>query len=60
MSADSKEDLVPTVPNVGIHIDPEHNLWLDAAEPSLEDVKSGASLQPGEVTVAIKTTGICG
>jgi L-iditol 2-dehydrogenase len=28
--------------------------------PTQEDVVSGEKLQPGEVTVAIKSTGICG
>lgn len=58
----SNESFVPalTLPNIGIHIDPDHNLWLDRAAPSLEDVKSRATLEVGEVTVAVKTTGICG
>ncbi|KAG3196681.1 hypothetical protein PC129_g24659 [Phytophthora cactorum] len=50
----------PTEKNVGIHIDPEHNLYVAAAAPSLQEVRDGSSLQPGEVTVAIKSTGICG
>ncbi|KAM0189365.1 hypothetical protein ACHAPA_012306 [Fusarium lateritium] len=53
-------ELTPTTQNVGLYINSEHNLWLDAASPNLDEVRSGSSLQPGEVTVAIKTTGICG
>ncbi|KAF0321233.1 L-arabinitol 4-dehydrogenase [Colletotrichum asianum] len=60
MSSDQSFAPALTLPNVGIHVDPDHNLWLDQAEPSLEDVKSGANLEVGEVTVAVKTTGICG
>ncbi|KAF4895069.1 L-arabinitol 4-dehydrogenase [Colletotrichum fructicola] len=60
MSPDESSAPTLTLPNIGIHIDPDHNLWLDKAAPSLEDVKSRASLQAGEVTVAVKTTGICG
>lgn len=60
MSPDESSTPTLTLPNIGIHIDPDHNLWLDKAAPSLEDVKSRANLQAGEVTVAVKTTGICG
>ena len=47
-------------PNVGVYIDTAHRLWVDDAAPSAEEVASGSSLQDGEVTVAIKSTGICG
>ena len=50
----------PTKANIGVWINPKHDLWVADAEPKLEDVKSGATLSPGEVTVAIKSTGICG
>lgn len=53
-------DVILTAQNVGVYIDPEHNLWVEDSSPTLEEVKSGAALQPGEVVVAIKTTGICG
>ena len=49
-----------TKPNVGVYTDPEHKLWVSESGPSLEEVKEGGSLKPGEVTVGIKSTGICG
>ncbi|KAJ6083120.1 hypothetical protein N7467_007255 [Penicillium canescens] len=49
-----------SLPNIGVYTDPSHNLYVAAAEPSLEEVKSGSTLQPGEITVAIKSSGICG
>lgn len=49
-----------TKPNIGVYTDPAHKLWVDESGPSLEEVKKGASLKPGEVTVGIKSTGICG
>jgi len=47
-------------PNIGVYTDPQHSLWVDAAAPSVEEIKSGAHLQPGEVVVQIRSTGICG
>lgn len=47
-------------PNVGVHTNPAHDLWVAETKPSLEDVKKGEALNVGEVTVAIKSTGICG
>ena len=47
-------------PNIGVFTNPKHDLWINAAEPSAEAVKDGSSLKPGEVTVAIRSTGICG
>lgn len=49
-----------TLPNIGVYTNPEHNLWVGEAEPSLESVQSGEGLKPGEVTIGIKCTGICG
>ena len=46
--------------NIGVFTDPTHSLWIDKAEPRVEDVRSGAHLQPGEVVVQIRSTGICG
>jgi hypothetical protein len=46
--------------NIGVYTDPQHNLWIDAAEPSVEQAQSGAHLQSGEVVVQIRSTGICG
>ncbi|CAG9978018.1 unnamed protein product [Clonostachys byssicola] len=53
-------DLTPKLENVGIHIDLEQKLYLGPAAPTLEKALNGSSLDPGEVTVAIKSTGICG
>ncbi|OQO11775.1 L-arabinitol 4-dehydrogenase [Cryoendolithus antarcticus] len=52
--------VAPAKANIGVYTNPEHDLWVADALPSQEDVESGASLAPGEVTVAIKSTGICG
>lgn len=49
-----------TKPNIGVYTDPDHKLWIAEAEPSLESVQKGDSLKAGEVTVGIKSTGICG
>ena len=46
--------------NIGVYTNPEHHLWVAEAEPSLESVQKGADLKVGEVTVGIKSTGICG
>ncbi len=47
-------------PNVGVYTNPAHDLWINDAEPTLESVQKGADLKEGEVTVAIRSTGICG
>ena len=57
---DSAENLATSAENAGVYIDGSHNLWVAEAAPSLDEVRCGSSLQPGEVTVAVKTTGICG
>lgn len=49
-----------TKPNIGVYCNPEHKLWVEESGPSVEDVKSGKALKEGEVTIAIKSTGICG
>ena len=49
-----------TKPNVGVFTDPAHKLWVSESGPTLEEVKEGNSLKEGEVTVGIKSTGICG
>lgn len=46
--------------NIGVYTNPEHDLWVGDALPSLEDVEKGDKLEPGEVTIAVKSTGICG
>ena len=47
-------------PNVGVYTNPEHKLWVGEAQPSLDAVKEGKELKEGEVTIGIRTTGICG
>lgn len=48
-------------PNIGVYTNPAHDLWINEAEPTLESVqKGGDDLRPGQVTVAIRSTGICG
>lgn len=49
-----------TKPNIAVYTNPNHDLWISEAEPSLESARSGADLKEGEVTVAIRSTGICG
>ena len=46
--------------NIGVYTNPEHDLWVGEAQPSMESVENGDSMKPGEVTVEIKSTGICG
>lgn len=55
--ADIKSQLKP---NIGVFTNPKHDLWITEAGPSAESVKAGADLKPGEVTIAIRSTGICG
>lgn len=47
-------------PNIGVYTNPAHDLWIKSAEPKAEGLEKGETLQPGEVTVGIKSTGICG
>lgn len=53
-------EIKQTLPNIGVYTNPEHKLWVGEAEPSLESVQSGSDLKEGEVTIGIKSTGICG
>lgn len=46
--------------NIGVFTNPKHDLWISDAEPSLETVQKGEQLKPGQVTIAIRSTGICG
>ncbi|KAA1477514.1 GroES-like protein [Dentipellis sp. KUC8613] len=46
--------------NIGVYTNPEHKLWIAPAAPSIDEIKSGDALAPGEVVVEIKSTGICG
>jgi L-iditol 2-dehydrogenase len=50
----------PSKENIGVYTNPEHHLWVAEAEPSLESVEKGSGLKAGEVTIGIKSTGICG
>jgi len=47
-------------PNIGVYTNPEHKLWVADAGPSVENLDSGKTLKEGEVTIAVKSTGICG
>ncbi len=49
-----------TKPNIGVFTDPAHKLWVADSGPSLESVKKGEDLEAGQVTVGVKSTGICG
>lgn len=50
----------PTKANIGVFTNPAHDLWIHEASPAVETVQTGETLKHGEVTVAIKSTGICG
>ena len=47
-------------PNIGVYTNPKHDLWINEAEPTAESVAAGSDLKEGEVTIAIRSTGICG
>ena len=51
---------MPTLPNIGVFTNPKHDLWVADAQPTLEEVQNGSTLRPGEVTVEVRSTGICG
>ncbi len=53
-------EVKPSKANIGVYTNPAHDLWVGEAVPSQEDVEKGENLQPGEITIAIKSTGICG
>ncbi|KAF2189178.1 sorbitol dehydrogenase [Zopfia rhizophila CBS 207.26] len=59
MSATTTE-IKPTKANIGVYTNPEHELWVADAKPTLEKVDKGEGLKPGEVSLYIKSTGICG
>ncbi|KAI1333845.1 GroES-like protein [Xylariaceae sp. FL0016] len=61
MSQTGTETVVkPDKANIGVFTNPKHDLWISETEPKLESVQSGESLKHGEVTIAVKSTGICG
>ncbi|KAI5814631.1 GroES-like protein [Pyronema omphalodes] len=47
-------------PNIGVFTDPQHNLYIDNASPSVEELAAGNALKEGEVVVRMRCTGICG
>ncbi|KAK8064824.1 GroES-like protein [Apiospora phragmitis] len=51
----SPPEIKPSKANIGVFTNPAHDLWINEAEPSLESLDKGDTLQHGEVTVAIKT-----
>jgi L-iditol 2-dehydrogenase len=57
---DSQIEVKPSKANIGVFTNPAHDLWITETEPTLESVQKGDTLKVGEVTVAIKSTGICG
>ena len=50
----------PSMANIGVYTNPEHDLWVAETSPSKEEVENGEALKEGEITVAVKSTGICG
>jgi L-iditol 2-dehydrogenase len=52
--------ITPSKANVGVFTNPNHDIWMADAEPTLEQVQAGTELKEGEVTIAIRSTGICG
>ncbi|KAI0126445.1 alcohol dehydrogenase GroES-like domain-containing protein [Xylariales sp. AK1849] len=53
-------EVQPSKANIGVFTNTAHDLWITETEPTVESVQKGDSLKHGEVTVAIKSTGICG
>ncbi|KAL1842535.1 hypothetical protein VTJ49DRAFT_5011 [Mycothermus thermophilus] len=47
-------------PNIGVFTNPKHDLWVGETAPSLESVQAVEELREGQVTVAVRSTGICG
>lgn len=60
MSTATATEIKPSKANIAVYTNPKHDLWVASAEPSLESLEKGDTLKPGEVTVAVKSTGICG
>jgi hypothetical protein len=60
MATDTKGSAKLLKADIGVYTIPQHDLWIAEAEPSLENVTKGDSLKPGQVTVAIRSAGICG
>jgi L-iditol 2-dehydrogenase len=49
-----------TKSNIGVYTNPGHDLWINETGPSVEEVQKGEGLKEGQVTIAIRSTGICG
>lgn len=60
MSATATTTIAPSKANIGVYTNPAHDLWIADALPRSEQIEKGEDLKPGEITVAIKSTGICG
>ncbi|KAF2430007.1 sorbitol dehydrogenase-like protein [Tothia fuscella] len=60
MSSTTTTEIKPSKANIGVYTNPAHDLWIAPAEPSLDSLENGETLKPGEVTIAVKSTGICG
>ncbi|KKY22761.1 putative xylitol dehydrogenase [Phaeomoniella chlamydospora] len=56
----STTTVTATKPNIGVFTNPDHKLWIAEAGPTVEEVQKGETLKHGEVTVGVKSTGICG
>ncbi|KAI9837075.1 MAG: hypothetical protein M1819_000724 [Sarea resinae] len=54
------ETVKPSKANIGVFTNPKHDLWVAEASPTADDVAKGEGLKVGEVSVGIKSTGICG
>ena len=46
--------------NIGVFTNTNHDLWVAESTPSVQDVQNGKGLKSGEVTVEVRSTGICG
>jgi len=46
--------------NIAVYTNPQHDLWIGEATPTLQSVQNAEDLKEGQVTVAIRSTGICG
>jgi hypothetical protein len=60
MSSTATETATVTAPNVGVYTNPAHELWVADATPTADEASKGETLKEGEVSIAVKSTGICG
>lgn len=65
MSPSAADSAAPPAPkaskaNIGVFTNPAHDLWISDAGPTLESVQKCEELKEGQVTIAIRSTGICG